>query len=32
MQKTILTDNDEYIAAFNTIRQALATLDGQSVD
>lgn len=32
MQKTILSDNDEFIAAFNLIRQAFAKLEGNTID
>lgn len=32
MQKTILTDNDLFIAAFNQIRQAFAQIEGANID
>jgi hypothetical protein len=32
MQKTILSDNDDFIAAFNSIKQAFAKLEGNTID
>jgi len=32
MQKTILSDNDDFIAAFNSIRQAFAKLEATTID
>lgn len=32
MQKTILADNDLFIAAFNQIRQAFAQIEGANID